>query len=33
MIEDFLGYNGRIRDMEWKLLSSGESLLPMYGHN
>ena len=33
MIEDFLGYNGRIKDMEWKLLASGESLLPMYGHN
>lgn len=33
MIEDFLGYNGRIKDMEWKLLGSGESLLPMYGHN
>jgi hypothetical protein len=33
MIEDFLGYNGRIKDMEWKLLGSDELLLPMYGHN
>ena len=33
MIEDFLGYNGRIMDMEWTLLGSGEMLLPMYAHN
>jgi len=33
MIEDFLGYNGRIVDMEWTLLGSDEQLLPMYAHN
>lgn len=33
MIEDFLGYNGRIVDMEWNYLGSEELLLPMYGHN
>lgn len=33
MIEDFLGYNGRIVDMEWTYLGSEELLLPMYGHN
>ena len=33
MIEDFLGYNGRIVDMEWTYLGSTELLLPMYGHN
>ncbi len=33
MIEDFLGYNGRIMDMEWTLLGSDELLLPMYAHN
>jgi hypothetical protein len=33
MIEDFLGYNGRIVDMEWTYLGSKELLLPMYGHN
>ena len=33
MIEDFLGYNGRIVDMEWTYLGSDELLLPMYGHN
>ncbi len=33
MIEDFLGYNGRIVDMEWTYLGSEEILLPMYGHN
>jgi hypothetical protein len=33
MIEDFLGYNGRIVDMEWTYLGSGELLLPMYGHS
>ncbi|TDG14060.1 DUF1329 domain-containing protein [Seongchinamella unica] len=33
MIEDFLGYNGRIMDMEWTYLGSSEQLLPMYAHN
>lgn len=33
MIEDFLGYNGRIMDMEWTLLGSNELLLPMYAHS
>lgn len=33
MIEDFLGYNGRIIDMEWTYLGSEELLLPMYGHS
>lgn len=33
MIEDFLGYNGRIVDMEWSYLGSDEQLLPMYGRN
>ena len=33
MIEDFLGYNGRIRDQEWKYLGAQEMLLPMYAHN
>ena len=33
MIEDFLGYNGRIKDMDWRFLGSEELLLPMYGHN
>lgn len=33
MIEDFLGYNGRIVDMQWTYLGSEELLLPMYGHN
>ncbi len=33
MIEDFLGYNGRIIDMEWTLLGSNELLLPMYAHS
>jgi len=31
MIEDFLGYNGRIRDMNWELLGSDEVLAPIYG--
>jgi len=30
MIEDFLGYNGRIMDMKWKLLSSEEILVPFF---
>lgn len=33
MIEDFLGYNGRIVDMDWRYLGSEELLLPMYAHN
>jgi hypothetical protein len=33
MIEDFLGYNGRIMDMDWKLISSDELLLPKNAHN
>ncbi len=33
MIEDFLGYNGRIVDMQWTFLGSAEMLLPMYGHS
>jgi hypothetical protein len=33
MIEDFLGYNGRIVDMQWNYLGSAEMLLPMYGHS
>ena len=32
MIEDFLGYNGRIVDMDWTYLGEQELLLPMYGH-
>ena len=33
MIEDFLGYNGRIMDMDWRYLGSDEMLLPIYGHS
>jgi hypothetical protein len=33
MIEDFLGYNGRIKDMVWTLRGSDELLLPMYAHS
>ncbi len=33
MIEDFLGYNGRIMDMKWKLLSREEILVPFFKHN
>lgn len=33
MIEDFLGYNGRIMDMDWQYLGSDELLLPIYGHS
>ena len=33
MIEDFLGYSGRIMDMEWKYLGETYKLLPMYSHN
>ena len=31
MIEDFLGYNGRIRDMQWEYLGATEKLAPIYG--
>ena len=33
MIEDFLGFNGRIMDMEWYYRGSQWLLLPMYRHN
>ena len=33
MIEDFLGYNGRIMDMHWRFLETREVLLPFYHHN
>ena len=33
MIEDFLGYNGRIMDMEWRYLETREVLLPFYRHD
>ena len=33
MIEDFLGYNGRIRDMQWKYVGTEEMLLPMYRYD
>lgn len=33
MIEDFLGYNGRIRDMQWQYLDSGEQLVPLYDYD
>lgn len=33
MIEDFMGYNGRIRDMQWTYLGSKELLAPMYAFN
>ena len=33
MIEDFLGYNGRIKDMTWHYVGSKYALLPMYRHN
>jgi hypothetical protein len=32
MIEDFLGYNGRIKDMTWTLLSREEILVPFFKH-
>lgn len=31
MIEDFLGYNGRIRDMHWRYEGTTELLAPVYG--
>lgn len=33
MIEDFLGYSGRIMDMEWKYGGTRDILLPMYRHD
>jgi hypothetical protein len=33
MIEDFLGYNGRIMDMQWRYLGTREVLLPFFRHN
>lgn len=33
MIEDFLGYTGRIKDMEWTFSGSTWILLPMYRHD
>jgi len=33
MIEDFLGYNGRIRDQEWEFLGEKEILAPVYAYN
>lgn len=33
MIEDFLGYNGRIMDMDWKFIGTDYVLLPMYARN
>lgn len=33
MIEDFLGYNGRIMDMHWRLLAVRTVLLPFFRHD
>ena len=33
MIEDFLGYNGRIMDMAWRYIETKTVLLPFYRHN
>ncbi|PCI22015.1 MAG: outer membrane lipoprotein-sorting protein [Piscirickettsiaceae bacterium] len=33
MIEDFLGYNGRIKDMTWRYLGTKEVLTPFYRHD
>ena len=33
MIEDFLGYTGRIMDMEWKYGGERHIMLPMYRHD
>jgi len=33
MIEDFLGYNGRINDMTWTYLGTQQLLAPIYKHN
>ena len=33
MIEDFLGYSGRIMDMNWKILGESRVLLPFYEYS
>lgn len=33
MIEDFLGYNGRLMDMTWRYVETRDVLLPFYRHN
>ncbi|MGE0482582.1 MAG: DUF1329 domain-containing protein [Gammaproteobacteria bacterium] len=33
MIEDFLGYNGRIMDMDWRYVETRDVLLPFYAHD
>lgn len=33
MIEDFLGYSGRLKDMEWSFRGATYILLPMYRHD
>ena len=33
MIEDFLGYNGRIMDMQWRYVETREVLLPFFRHD
>ena len=33
MIEDFLGYNGRIMDMEWRYIETRAVLLPFFRHD
>ena len=33
MIEDFLGYNGRLMDMEWRYIETRDVLLPFYRHD
>ncbi len=33
MIEDFLGYNGRIKDMTWRYLGTKEVLTPFFKHS
>ena len=33
MIEDFLGFNGRIMDMNWRYIESKWTLVPLYRHS
>ncbi len=33
MIEDFMGYNGRLMDMTWRYLGTRDVLLPFYHHD
>ena len=33
MIEDFLGYNGRLMDMEWRYLGTVQVLMPFFRHD